>query len=142
MRESADLDSLLTASKELYARPYWNHLWILQEIILSQDAEIWCARTTIDLESLSDITCAVFTVGPETVDVLDYRSRWMPNHIHRLQKEQEQHKGLHPRFGAGFDKCPLLADGECSDNRDRIYGTLQIIPWSKHLHAIVPDYRS
>jgi len=43
----------LEAVKKLCQRPYWERLWIVQEVVVSQEAELYCGRDQISWDEFS-----------------------------------------------------------------------------------------
>jgi len=47
--EQAESYDLLTELGKILSRPYWERVWILQEIVISPKVEVYCGRSKIDL---------------------------------------------------------------------------------------------
>ena len=134
------------AMRQIMTSPYWQRVWITQEILLSRDAQIFLGSTTVMLEDVAHFAMACrlwspnsfedrrFRQGKVILNMLSFTSDWhamrqLPpyptwdksNSFQSLcrMKYFEQH----PRRRLKY----LLRQAqlsECFDGRDRIYGIM------------------
>ncbi|CAK1367803.1 unnamed protein product [Cercospora beticola] len=103
-------------------RPYWNRLWIVQEFKLAAECSILCGPVTLSrvfLENLWHRAECSLTFSSFGFDI--------PLHAH-LSTMSACH-----RFAE-------LAQFQCADVRDRIYGTIALYNWREHGRLLEPDY--
>ncbi|KAF3004605.1 hypothetical protein E8E14_007502 [Neopestalotiopsis sp. 37M] len=113
----------------LLSRPWFNRLWIRQEILLAnRDAVIMC--------------------GTHQILWLHFRQAMAALHRHSNQFENELMLLLDRLFGfihAYLNKGHIssridISTAECEDPRDMIYGTLRLLYKRRNALGITPDY--
>lgn len=45
--ESIDDDDAIAALVDIFNRPYWSRIWIIQELLLASVVQFWCGQLTI-----------------------------------------------------------------------------------------------
>ena len=133
----------------LLKRPFWNRLWIIQELVLPSKLTLLCGEEFTDMpetESFNKTVRKLSTVPtnrPESVPLpifmrlsecfsrLRLVAELRPRHLHREYQANRIWNGT-----SGFIHArPLLEFHKTSDPRDHVYGLLGLIDLD-----IVPDY--
>lgn len=123
---------------------YWTRLWIIQEILLAVQLEIWCAdvRFAFDIfivlydlardmavegESTARLTRQQFFKNCQAAEIINVKRRWYRDGARSFSSSE-----LFKKFG----------DAGCADVKDRVYGLLGLLE-CKELEnfPIKPDYR-
>lgn len=106
----------------LCSRPYWDRLWIIQEVVLASEIEIHCGLLGISWESFSSISHE----NPEALDEIRHSG------ASSLCRQRLLVKGKSPVQEARFSLLSLMQvhiQAQCADVRDKIYG----------LHSFAPE---
>lgn len=119
---------------QLFRKPYWRRIWIIQEFVLGEETHLWCGDLRADSDNFLRVgegVDGVHTVR-ETLGwrLLILRRLWRSDHhIHR--KQQLDLRKLSTSF----------AMSKSTDPRDYVYGFAGIArnPYKKG-HDIIPDY--
>jgi hypothetical protein len=122
--------------ERLLGRPYWNRLWILQEILMGQAILVLCGNKSFHWENLENL----FIPRDTRVDFggLD-RQLWKhPLNIRdvvlSLIEEKASFKGADGRLSYMLESFAGL---QCEDVRDKVYGLLSLVRSSR---VIPVDY--
>lgn len=136
-----ETSSILLELALLYTHPYWRRLWIMQEIVLAKDINLWCGSMNLDLHSLRvGFMCTIYSGS----DYLDHTETWPA--IPLLLQHQWRLPGLNKDVSqeTSDDFCRLLKDAaklSCLDPRDRIFGVLSLRDHEQRATLdIRPDY--
>lgn len=125
---------------KLIARPWFTRVWIRQEIFLAnQDtAVVQCGSKTISWKAFKDVA---FWFGQKLVfydpDIdaqpdINPQARANMNRVQRLGREDPERL---------FDAITTAVFSQCTDQRDRVYGVLSMIPdEEREALSITPDY--
>ncbi|KAK4504311.1 hypothetical protein PRZ48_005227 [Zasmidium cellare] len=135
--EALELREALIAFME---RPYWNRLWITQEVAAAQRVlQVLVGSDTISwlgmylLLELTEIGNASSAPSALWEDVEQW-SRYRPYAIAPLWYD------IRLSFLEVESALQLSSERLCYDPRDRIYGLLGLIDWSSTNTPIMPDY--
>ncbi len=129
---------LLKATRALVSRPYWDRLWIVQELCLAQEVLVWygdCGE--VQMQWLCDWynTCC----SPLSNDGLP---SWQSFHgLHGVWSttRPEYLADMGPLFKELSHLIPTFSGMLCSDPRDKVYALLSLAV-DQEEHAIIPDY--
>ena len=113
-------------------RVYWTRLWIVQEVLLAKRIYVWCFADSIELQSLCELW--------EALNWLAWTTESLKKYYRQTTTLFQLYHRRSDRLRVPSSTLRLLPDKQCADDRDRIYGALSIIPWSKELPPIKPDY--
>ena len=113
------------AVPQLRILPYWNRVWILQEILLAKNPLLLIGNRSLDWHKFTAAICAlnfprIFSLT-SPIGRLTLFSNWQ--HLRDLCSNLRQQP---ERNLPAFDDLLVLRT-ECSDVRDRIYGILSMI---------------
>lgn len=143
-RSLRDYPNVIRSLLDIFARPYWSRLWILQELCLAGSVIFWIGRETFKLEFLADcwnapaledrrltsIPYGSIRVSEETWDSFTEHQ----DAVHLIMTRHSFHKQP--------DLLPALYMSRhnlCSDSRDRIYGVQALI---RETQRVPVDYSS
>ena len=132
---------------DILRRPYWNRLWVMQEIIVAEKVTLLCGTSTISLDDFGAV-CGRWIwqgqyfqprntgSGPESVRTSSYQdviNTWRP-----IEKISEEYRKQYKE-----DKILLMelvdsfASKQCSNIRDKVFGLRSL---SKEAATIKVDY--
>jgi ankyrin repeat protein len=106
----------------LFERPYWNRLWIIQEVLMSQAALVMCGDQAFDLRQLARMYI------PNADDTSRSRAGYpvlIAFSVLALIK--------YASSSGEFERKPLssilssFATSQCEDPRDKVYGLLSLV---------------
>lgn len=128
---------VLKALSDLSTRPYWKRLWIVQEIILSRNIELFCGNKVALWNRLIDMLRACEssqhenrrTIAASNASAL-YRE-WEKRHKETTEVHAESLVGL-TALKAFLD---AFETSLCADVRDKVYGFLGLVET-----PLEPDY--
>jgi hypothetical protein len=143
------------AVRELYDHDYWKRLWIIQEVVLARDVQVWCGRHHLSLLILYSATkqtpklwrrvlyTRIGNVNLAAKRVLD--RRYSSHEMRMNSGEGTSPSNVSEATNKGEnDLCSLLKVtglAHCEDPRDGLFGILSILsPSVKQLLDIQPDY--
>ena len=115
--------------QSLFRRPYWNRLWILQEVLMGQNVLVLCGNQSFTwkrLEALfvpQGIGDRLWTYPVQIYDV-----------ALSLIEEKAFFKGANRRLSYMLESFAGL---QCEDTRDKVYGLLSLV---RNSGAIPVDY--
>ena len=118
---------LWLALDQIWARPYWERVWVVQELASASKASFQCGSSIVTLERLQRVL-----VGLR--DAFLFHSNdaiWKPRRMLRLRTGATNMQLLELLW--------IAAELKATDSRDRIYGLLGITP-EEYRSYIVPDY--
>ena len=140
----------------LTRRPYFQRVWIVQELILAQSVSIYCGHfQLLVLCPYTDLllrAAAAYKVqihdtfarqkapvmsDKEWVQLVEVRN-WQDRRVLHLlrQRWRLSERGEKSSFGEALE---LFSSLQCQDPRDKVYGTLGLIDW-RDAPPIEPDY--
>jgi AAA+ superfamily predicted ATPase len=122
--------------------PYWERLWIMQEIALAPSLTFWYGEHTLTTETI--VNLAMFTateffhgfLGAET-------SHELLSHLQQIAFVVPRLRRFRHRDSAALTVRELIAMAQftrATDPRDKVYGLLALLPNSVS-EKIVPDYK-
>jgi hypothetical protein len=146
----------MEAIEKLLRRPWWQRVWVIQEIALAQEATLYCGRHSANWDAFDEF---LQMVSKATSEKESFHAKPMMTE-NWLDKIHNRLSGLLPgvmmsnirqwRNQVQEDSSPepelmeilnLCRGTMCSDPRDRVYGVLDIFPGTKSNHPLVlPDY--
>ena len=151
LRQQRDLldQGCWRALSELLDRPYWDRLWVLQEIALGGGRTvILCGQQAV---TWRELYAATYLFGTHNVDIMfslidqERKDAGLPpsglkrNKLIHLDMEQSVQAGrANPQFMCMLD---LGRKSLATDPRDKIYGLLGLMP-APVSDQIFPDYRA
>lgn len=132
------------AFQAFLSRPYWDRVWIVQELYVSRQVEFLVGDSSLSWASLMWMSSAMrssISTGDKS-SPLDYRNskRYRLNRpyhqISRVKFDESEDRRMHqlPEILGNFGLR------ECYDPRDRIYGLLRLIEWPEHMGPLITDY--
>jgi hypothetical protein len=115
--------------QSLFRRPYWDRLWILQEVLMGQNILVLCGNQSFTWKRLE----ALFV--PQGIED---RLWTYPVHIYKvalsLIEEKASFKGANRRLSYMLESFAGL---QCEDTRDKVYGLLSLV----RISGVIPvDY--
>jgi Heterokaryon incompatibility protein (HET) len=96
----------------LFSRPYWQRLWVLQEILLASRVVIYCGTEKIDweiLESLLSYLEDIPSARPATT-IIEHKSRTISTSRATL-----------------WNVFDAFSEWQCDDPRDKVFGLLSLV---------------
>ena len=130
-----DLSAVFQQLLHVVDQPYWNRLWIVQEVLVAQHVDIMCDAHSFSLIEFCNIWSALNSLAYTQDNFREfYRGNVIP---WLLMMDREDRKKDFHKAGAVMR---LLRNKRCADIRDRVYGALSIIPWSTSIPPLKPDY--
>lgn len=138
---------LYKALANFLARPYFQRVWIYQELFLGKDISVYCSDEKVPISWIW-VTDVVFTSPLGSSSSVGYwiYSHILPRSVRRTYVTKT--RGATPLLLAGATEQPLMrfpqaaaavAALSCQDGRDRVYGILSIIGQVES-HHFQPDY--
>jgi hypothetical protein len=148
----SDLESVIEASQEddcfslgtnqdwanvnrLFSRPWFERLWVVQELYLAREAHFICGQLTISWDELKH-ACKKIILNSMFSRISKRRQILMAIQAHRPGAHSYIH--ILPDRSV-FTLLPSLTSSKCTDPRDMIYGLLGICSDD---HGIEVDYSS
>ncbi|KAJ4369045.1 hypothetical protein N0V83_006127 [Neocucurbitaria cava] len=136
-----DFDSVVQAVGTLISRSWWRRLWVLQELVLSQQAHIRCGPLSITWESFEyflDI-CELFMLCNPTHPTLSpaYLISYKAFILSKCWRTVRSGREL--TMFQLFEMMITMAVRETSNPRDRVYALLGLAEDREQL-GIRPDY--
>lgn len=137
------------ALSQLLDRPYWDRLWVLQEIALGEGrTSILCGRQAVTWRELYDAT---YSFGTHNVDVMfsliDRERKEASLPPSGLKRNKLIHLNTEQSVQAGRVKAQIMCmldlgrKSLATDPRDKVYGLLAMMEASV-TDRIVPDYNA
>ncbi|KAH9217880.1 heterokaryon incompatibility protein-domain-containing protein, partial [Leptodontidium sp. 2 PMI_412] len=130
------------ALREFLARPYWNRLWIIQEVVISASKTVLCGNQAIDWDTLccglGTIHNVLFVMKNELLEHDQkvcgkvYSTPWNTKNFHRVMKDLWllDNNPQNTFRGNPWDIQRLLVISKqslASDARDKFYGLLALM---------------
>jgi hypothetical protein len=117
--------------EDLFKRPYWQRLWILQEVLLGENIVVHCGKKSFPWWKLNRLLLSPrpWKEQRRTRDWLNDVSEWKCmveiNRIARvLVEEKADFDGKGQRLSYMLGMFGIL---ECQDVRDKVYGLLSLV---------------
>jgi len=110
--------------QSLFRRPYWNRLWILQEILMAQNISVICGDQVFAWETLE----AHFI--PQIPRGIEINISWEEHPVEidkvalSLIEERASFGGANQRLSYILENFAIL---QCGDVRDKVYGLLSLV---------------
>ena len=145
--------SAIEAISNLLSRPYWERVWVIQEVACAKEVVVMCGNERLAFDHLENASDAWTRVSDSLHARSEYLSQYMLLHSLRQQNLQQMIQLRKFRVLSYLDwdrpPAPFLEVLEscrhlkCSDSRDKIYGFLALGgPHTKRFTAIAsPDYK-
>lgn len=118
------------ACQHFAGRPYWERLWVVQELMLSQEKVVLCGARAVAWQLVSNLISYNNGLhGPLAL----FDSATPLQHLGRV---------LQPLTHTEYFQFSILSLFKCFDPRDRVYGTLGFVDWSTltRENVFYPDY--
>ncbi|KAF8856845.1 hypothetical protein BDZ45DRAFT_745025 [Acephala macrosclerotiorum] len=118
--------------EDIYYRPYWDRLWIIQEVLLAAQAELYCGRVNVDLDTL-------LSLMRRYVDVLDFGGwtqlrgrKTLSKRCNAVKLMKQGRDGLQHLQNRTFalSLYSLMRQFErvrCTEARDQIFGLYSLV---------------
>lgn len=145
--------SAIEAISRLLSRPYWERVWVVQEVACAKEVVVMCGSERLAFDHFENASDAWTTV----CDSLSAKSEFLSQYMlldslrHRNLQQMIRHRNFRILSYLDWDQPrePFLDVLEssrhlkCSDPRDKIYGFLSLGgPHTKHFTIIAsPDYK-
>lgn len=135
---------------ELFDRPYWTRVWIIQEILSAMDLELCCGKERIPWIRITNAWNLLFTSFPEGKEreALTEQAHKSPAAV--IIEQRYRYNGAKSTSSwnshlLGHPLHQLLSltkscRSQCFDIRDRIYGLTSIASVSGRKLQLKPDY--
>jgi hypothetical protein len=142
-------DNDWAALENLFSRPYWKRIWIVQEITNAHSVEIHCGSNslswqTIDRIELNKKTIKDISLPLRTVE--RYTSLFAKGAIRRIMNQRKwtrhyiRSQGLEHSSTSFLNLLERFRDFNCTDPRDKIYALLGLASIDKNMPLPKPDY--
>lgn len=130
--------------RELLDRPWWTRTWIIQEAVLARELVVMCGGETVTWESFAELWSRLkWTQGRVQVFNVPINEKDLfPDEVYKIISDYR--KSWHdssPESVSIFDVLYRFRGLECSDERDKIYGFVGIVP-SMTTMGVRADYTS
>ncbi|KAE8441995.1 hypothetical protein EG329_004121 [Mollisiaceae sp. DMI_Dod_QoI] len=125
-----------TKCVEFFDRPYWQRMWIVQEIALARDITILYDDISISWDSL-DVLQLALKLTEDKGDSQSTSRKILNSHAYRLDE--------HRRYRNSADESTLWSwmhsfrDSICFDPRDKVYALLGLAV-DEHDNQLIVDY--
>jgi ankyrin repeat protein len=129
-----------SALRSLLQRPYWERLWVFQELVLATDVVILCGSKSVSWNSFANFVLGVVSggdqAGPREKQNYEYDMSIKSSAFYMFQlvrdaKAQSEQLGL-------FDHVVRSRKLHCSEPRDRVYALLSVVQPKED--TLTPDY--
>jgi len=132
VRNTAPLVEARNIVRELLGRPWWERIWVIQEVAVGTEIEMYCGPSSISW----DLFCN-FVIRrhwrPEEDDILGHA-------LHKFVSRGLPALKLQPHLRYGLlDLAHEFRSREASNPRDKLYALLGLIPIAED-RGIIPDY--
>lgn len=126
------------AIRDLFERPYWTRMWIVQEIIHANRLTVWCGSQRVEWPVLDRLYLTMKTLEEEkqlhhhefAVDVLQ-----SPAFVMIWQRAHWRHPETPtPKLQTLID---IFQSWECADIRDKVYA---LVSMADEKTAVLPNY--
>lgn len=133
------------ALRALFKRPWWQRVWIRQEIALHRTVQLWCGSKSFDMATLEP-ALAMLT----DISALGYRSSVsysenestvvLPWDFHARMLVQLRNLTANGSYWVGLAQLLRNTRGcEATDSRDMVFSVLGMA--DPKIYPIIPDYR-
>lgn len=131
------------AVRNFLQRPYFQRMWIFQELIVAKEIVITCGKHILDWNDVRNISQAFSTFGCDIMTRYSRAGFWAAesNSPHRVAFWRDQYQSkpterLRRQFGP-FVLTLNRNDFQCSNGRDMLYAHMGVCNYDR----IVPDYK-
>ncbi|KAF4624391.1 hypothetical protein G7Y89_g13780 [Cudoniella acicularis] len=122
---------------ELWLRPYWSRVWIVQEIILAQNVTVCCGPYIASWEAYKSVS-TYYGVNSSPVDIF-YAGQNVPPPARLAEIQARRVAAVHDDSGISLLDTLMLGRTRFATNPlDYIYAFLPI--WDLEASKLVPDY--
>lgn len=122
---------------------YWTRTWIVQEVVLPHDAEIWIGSRKLQHKPLTEILIWL-SRWPERFKIRPEVTSAAPILIWRAFQHQYAHEARIKLAHDAYNLFTLLRttrSRKCKDVRDRVFALIGLMPAQQRAELnIVPDY--
>lgn len=130
----------LEAVKKLCQRPYWERLWIIQEVVVSQEADLYCGRDRISWDEFSGFQKCIED-GDMELNGDDSLEKSLAFKLDRYRVYQQTD------YSNLIELLEPFSSSLCSELRDKVYGLVGLakdamefpIDYSRSLYDIFVD---
>jgi hypothetical protein len=128
--------SLLT---EIFSRPYWTRLWVVQELVLARDIQFVCGREYLPWETVDRFYGSAPANGKTPFDILPGALRHLAYRLrHIWHARQIIIEGERLSFSQLLNKYNPC---RCSEPKDYVYSLLGLAAPFTAIHQLIqPDY--
>ncbi|KAF2135243.1 uncharacterized protein K452DRAFT_210786, partial [Aplosporella prunicola CBS 121167] len=134
LQSSLNQDTLIRALDHLFHRPWFERLWVRQEIGLANEAVIACGQLVVPWKKFKNAIFAIQMESARLERLLGSRGKYFSQRV-KLVYTVCDHK-----FYLLDHLRPEISQIRCSDQRDRIYGMLSLLHPSHQKMGILPNY--
>jgi hypothetical protein len=129
---SRDERSIKNAVESIVQRPYFERMWIIQEVMVSRRIQVLCGSQTCSWDKMASFILnndwAYGLAIPSTTDALLSQRIDLP-----MERRRRDGVSLHTLI----DK---FHDGECSDPKDKVYALLGMVTYPQRGLTLKADY--
>ena len=120
-----------TAFAQLFARPYFRRMWVVQEVALGSSVIVYCGSHSVNWDDLAKSGLCLLT---------DFTDR--PIEAHRVIQMVRAYRKrkIDPNESELIDFLFTSYNLQCFDPRDKIYGMLGLVTDDLDKTLIKPDY--
>jgi hypothetical protein len=126
------LEELGYVLRQISLEPYWSRVWVFQELKFAQAIRVFYGDHVLDWELLLESERNVVGTNISMVRDPVGRSR-------RLKMLEMIHKCAYGQKLSGEDII-WIAELQCLDSRDRVFGTMEVLNWGNLCPPPVVDY--
>ncbi|VUC27723.1 unnamed protein product [Clonostachys rosea] len=123
----------LVALMALFDRPWFERVWIRQEIFLARSAIVQCGHKDIPWEIFKN---AVFCLAKKGVDYGDQEEKG-PSFVERIRFINALGRIVPLKLRNVMESARVA---QCKDSRDKVYGVLNMLDSNDSKMGILPDY--
>ncbi|KAM7192137.1 Heterokaryon incompatibility protein (HET) domain containing protein [Naviculisporaceae sp. PSN 640] len=145
-------NSLIAGMQDLLRRDYWHRIWVIQEVALARQGQVYCGAKTVSLDELDAVwTTLFFCVQRQPDKVLPgtqnlrgpfhgglYPNKAMTTRLSRRLPDPDVSLGFMD-YLLEFGSAPRRYHYTASDPRDLVYGLLGVLSPTERL-GIHADY--
>jgi hypothetical protein len=112
---------------DIFGRPWFTRLWIIQEIALAKSATLYCGRHTMEWAdfaiSLSVLRAAMYTTKIGIAQLSTFQKAWRVIDV-KASLQVARHAFFMSPYNELSNFLDKVKNQKCKDDRDRIFGLL------------------
>jgi len=128
-RQYSVIQIYLAEIQNLFQRPYWYRLWILQEVIMARQAAVLCGSKMFPWTWLQDL---YMPPSPSTLVDPDFRQMLEPAPASLIREKALVSSSRQPGERLGHI-LRTFAGMHCQDPRDKVFGLLGLVRPSRRI---------